>query len=477
MRRDYKILILDENETRRAKLKTVLDFLGEPSEVAACRDWEACVKDPSALLTVIVGDCCQKTHKQLFTEIQTLCPNIPLLWVSEAERSATLTPTLQKHIAGVLTFPLQYDEVLSVLHACQIIQENNRDINNDGQNRPVPLFRSMVGSSDAVATVRRLIEQVAPSDANVLILGESGTGKEVAARNIHAQSTRSDHPFIPINCGAIPGDLLESELFGHEKGAFTGAVTARKGRFELAQGGTIFLDEIGDMPLAMQVKLLRVLQERCFERVGSSKSISTDVRIIAATHRNLEEEIEKGNFREDLFYRLNVFPIEMPAMRDRAEDLPQLINELMARIDGEGRDTLRLTKAALSELMKYAWPGNVRELANLIERLAILFPNGIVDAEDLPRKFREAAPDLSHVTPASDRTVAQMANAVPALPEEGIDLRAHLQKTEVALIQQALDENEWVVARAAKYLKMQRTTLVEKMRKYDLAKEQDLSTE
>ncbi len=225
------------------------------------------------------------------------------------------------------------------------------------------------GTSAAIRHIGELIRQVAAHDSTVLVLGESGTGKEVASRAIHDLSPRRARPFVALNCGAIPAELLESELFGHEKGSFTGAIAARKGRFEIAEGGTLFLDEIGDMSPSMQVKLLRVLQERVFERVGGHAPIRCNVRIIAATHRNLEEAIVRGTFREDLFHRLNVFPIEMPALRERREDLPQLIEEFIEHNVAEGRPRVQLSPAALGVLAQCPWTGNVRELSNLIERL------------------------------------------------------------------------------------------------------------
>ncbi|HHH13501.1 MAG TPA: sigma-54-dependent Fis family transcriptional regulator, partial [Thiolapillus brandeum] len=267
-----------------------------------------------------------------------------------------------------------------------------------------------------------------------------------------------------------PAELLESELFGHEKGAFTGALSARQGRFEMAEGGTLFLDEIGDMPLNMQVKLLRVLQERCFERVGSNRSIQCDVRVIAATHRDLEAEIRAGRFREDLYYRLNVFPIELPALRERREDIPALVADLIARIENEKRGSVRLTAAALEALKRYDWPGNVRELANLIERLAVLYPYGVVDAGDLPEKILRqvgAQPQSDQEAPPAPAVTLE-AGTPAALPAEGLDLREHLSSLEKALIRQALEETGGVVAHAAKRLKMRRTTLVEKLRKYGL---------
>ncbi|MFT5692876.1 MAG: sigma-54 specific flagellar transcriptional regulator A, partial [Oceanicoccus sp.] len=306
----------------------------------------------------------------------------------------------------------------------------------------------------------------------VLITGESGTGKEVVARTLHYNSSRRDMPFVPVNCGAIPRELLESELFGHEKGAFTGAVTTRAGRFEMAHGGTLFLDEIGDMPLDMQVKILRVLQERSFERVGGNKTIKTDVRILTATHRNLENMIADNTFREDLYYRLNVFPIEMPALRDRVEDIPLLLNELITRLENEKRGSIRFNSAAIMSLCMHEWAGNVRELANLVERMAIIHPYGVVGVQELPKKFRhvdEADADL--ILPESSKQGAPVIAELDGeamLPLNGIDLKEYLTSLERSLIEQALDDSTWVVARAADRLKIRRTTLVEKMRKYDL---------
>ncbi|MEP7842532.1 sigma-54 dependent transcriptional regulator, partial [Vibrio parahaemolyticus] len=283
-----------------------------------------------------------------------------------------------------------------------------------------------------------------------------------------------------------------SELFGHEKGAFTGALTARKGRFELADGGTIFLDEIGDMPMSMQVKLLRVLQERCFERVGGNSTIKVNVRVVAATHRNLESMIEEGTFREDLFYRLNVFPIEMPALKERKQDIPLLLQELMTRLEAEGGQPICFTPRAINSLMEHHWPGNVRELANLVERMIILYPNSLVDVNHLPTKYRysdipEFQPEGNPFTSIEEqeRDVFQdifsedfsfdeqsdldhNMNAPQALPPEGVNLKELLADLEVNMISQALEAQGGVVARAADMLGMRRTTLVEKMRKYNL---------
>ncbi|MGB5625891.1 MAG: sigma-54 dependent transcriptional regulator, partial [Woeseiaceae bacterium] len=306
--------------------------------------------------------------------------------------------------------------------------------------------------------VRQLIEQVADFDTNVLVTGQSGTGKELVARTIHDLSDRADKPFVPINCGAIPADLLESELFGHQKGAFTGAISARTGRFELAEGGTLFLDEIGDMSVDMQVKLLRVLQERTFERVGSGKTQRCDVRIIAATHKDLPKAVKDGEFREDLFYRLNVFPIEMPPLYKRVSDLPQLLKELLIAHRGEQHGDLRVSPEAAEVLANYSWPGNIRELSNLVERLAIIKPEGIIEVQDLPAKYCEAR--KAEDAPANPVSEAlQLTNA---------NLKESLQSLEQDLIEQAMQVSNGVVAKAARLLNMRRTTLVEKIGKYNI---------
>ena len=360
--------------------------------------------------------------------------------------------------------------------------------------------RFLTGNSPAIAEVNALIRQVAAHDSTVLILGESGTGKEVAAHAIHDLSPRRNRPFVAVNCGAIPSELLESELFGHEKGSFTGAIAARKGRFEIAEGGTLFLDEIGDMSPSMQVKLLRVLQERVFERVGNHVPIRCNVRIIAATHRNLEESIGRGAFREDLFHRLNVFPIDMPPLRKRVGDLPLLVRELVAQNVADGRSKVQLAQRTFAALALHPWTGNVRELGNLIERLSIIAAGRIVQIEDLPSKYRppegwvweerqprkDAGSGDEHVldvaetldlletgtiadTPAADASAglpqAAVSDSLTTLPEAGLDLREHLLAIERSLVQQALERANGTVAHAARLLNLRRTTLVEKLRK------------
>lgn len=351
------------------------------------------------------------------------------------------------------------------------------------QNNNIELFRSLVGKSQAMQNIQHEIKQVATSDANVLILGESGTGKEVVARNIHYFSNRNNKNFVPVNCGAIPPDLLESELFGHEKGAFTGAITSRQGRFSMAEGGSLFLDEIGEMTMAMQVKLLRVLEERVFERVGGSATIKADVRIIAATNRNLEEMVEQGKFREDLYFRLDVFPIHLPALRQRIEDLPLLSKELILRLERTKQNTVRFTQNAIIAMSKYDWPGNVRELANLIERMSITHPHGVVGESDLPAKIKVNALsankglELKDLDERSIQAVCSVPTTINTpqinFPAEGFDLKSYISNIEIKIIQDALNNNDGIIAQAAKTLGLRRTTLAEKMRKYHIVRHSD----
>ncbi len=471
------VYLVDEDPERRKYLEHILSFLdGNVLFASNPDDIHQHIKSATeACSAVLVGpDLDRDALSNFANKLNELHPEIPLF--QTILNGGELWRGFEgcENVIGSLSLPTQYDNLMGLIHKAQVYQEAHRQ--GEVVARPVELFRSLSGSSRATRHVNRMIEQVADSDATVLILGESGTGKEVVARKLHFHSHRRGKAFVPVNCGAIPADLLESELFGHEKGAFTGAISARKGRFEMAESGTLFLDEIGDMSMPMQVKLLRVLQERTFERVGSNKTLHANVRIIAATHRDLEKAIAEGRFREDLFYRLNVFPIEVPPLRDRVEDIPVLVNDLIHRIENEKRGSVRLTPAAVAALSHYRWPGNVRELANLIERLAILYPFGVVDVGDLPDKFRPAGEVLDTVQlpevaiPGGEPDTTQHA---PRLPNNGIDLKAHLGSLEQSLIQQALEESGGVVAHAAKRLHMRRTTLVEKLRKYGLQRQHE----
>lgn len=475
-----EILIISDNEVRKNNLNVILTFMGE-----ACShsDYSHCIKTieiKNDLVAILIDGELPELAEDVIEKFSSI-PFINIGFQLNGERN-------YHNMMGSLFEPITQPSMIELLNKCQNFHRLNTPT-LDSTSGKTRLFRSLVGNSDGIKEVRSLIEQVAPSDANVLILGESGTGKEVIARNIHYMSNRQKGPFIPINCGAIPGELLESELFGHEKGAFTGAIGSRKGRFELAEGGTLFLDEIGDMPLQMQVKLLRVLQERIFERVGGSKIINCDVRIVAATHRNLDDMIIENTFREDLYYRLNVFPIESPALRERAADIPLLLQELAHRLESNNENMVKFNDDAMRSLMSHAWPGNVRELSNLVERLAILYPKKLVGIKELPVKYqygnalltvnslseeqqeREALNDLFLSQAEETSEATQVGILSTALPSDGVNLKEYLSDLEINLISQALEQQEWVVARAADQLGMRRTTLVEKMRKYEISRQ------
>lgn len=316
-------------------------------------------------------------------------------------------------------------------------------------------FHNIIGQSRKMLEVFDLVRKVADCDSTILLNGETGTGKGMVARAIHKRSKRRDKPFISINCGAIPENLLESELFGHVRGAFTGATSSKQGKFELADGGTILLDEIGDMSSDLQVKVLKVLEEGEFEQVGGAKTIKVDVRIIAATHRDLSEEVQKGNFREDLYYRLYVIPMMLPALRERKSDIPYLIAHFLEHFNQKNdRDVREITEEALAMMTSYSWPGNVRELKNMIERLVVLKGSGKIAARDLPLELKS-----THKFEPS---------ATIEISDEGICLNSAVTEFEKALILQSLEKTKWVKNKAAKLLHLNRTTLVEKIKRHHL---------
>ncbi|GLS27349.1 sigma-54-dependent transcriptional regulator [Marinibactrum halimedae] len=476
MRTELKLLVIDDDHQHRHDLKVVLDFMGEPVIEARSDNWQGLVESQEsgsdALVAVFICNI-ESPLENLLKALRRWDAHLPFILCGDFGTQVQGNAVVENLIIAHINEKPSYACLTDTLHRAERYREAQTSNKRNDQSRPIHLFRSLVGTSRNIESVREMMSQVADKEVSVLILGDSGTGKEVVARNLHYSSERRNGPFVPVNCGAIPAELLESELFGHEKGAFTGAISARAGRFEMAEGGTLFLDEIGDMPLNMQVKILRVLQERVFERVGSNKTQSVNVRIIAATHRNLENMIEAGTFREDLFYRLNVFPIEMPSLNERAEDIPLLINELVARLESEKRGSVRFNSAAIMSLSRHSWPGNVRELANLVERMAILHPYGVIGVQDLPEKYRhvqveEEAFSLPEEDIASHLPSVASMNDRALLPDEGIDLKEYLNNLERNLIQQALDDCGGVVARAATRLAIRRTTLVEKMRKYGL---------
>jgi sigma-54 dependent transcriptional regulator, flagellar regulatory protein len=495
---DAKVIVMEPSDSQARTLEAVLKFLDlSPVRFHDLAELGRKTEGAHDWLALIVGaETIAREGPELVARLRALAQPLPVIYLSSdglpkiAESSGDLA---WLH----LELPVKQRRLSAVLNQAQ-------NVRNGHPTQPGTYHFRPSGTSPAMRAIHRLIEQVAPFDTNVLILGESGTGKEMVARHVHELSGRSGHPFVPVNCGAIPADLLESELFGHEKGAFTGALSTRVGRFEFAEGGTLFLDEIGDMSLQMQVKLLRILQERSFERVGSNRTIDCNVRIIAATHRDLDAAILAGRFREDLFYRLNVFPVQMPPLRERLEDLPILIEHLLCRQGQNSGRHIRLDKSAMHCLVRNRWPGNVRELANLLERLAILYPDQTISAADLPERYRAggSAPFLSgdvrvhsgetamvreplllrradaadeagddeerEVGFVSCESIDEDLAVESALQNGGINLKDHLSAIEIGLIRKALEKADGTVAEAARLLNMRRTTLVEKLRKYRL---------
>jgi len=425
------------------RLEHCLEFLGVPAAIGQ--------HDEPPLGDILITDEVDPTDPADAVVIQVLC-------------KGALTPVDEAAIH--VRWPLRHDDLVAALARAKACLAQRRRSDPAADGGPA-LFGDLIGDSEPLQRVKQLMNQVAASDATVLITGESGTGKEVVARSLHQASRRRGQPFVPVNCGAIPAELLESELFGHEKGAFTGALETKKGRFELAHGGTLFLDEIGDMPPAMQVKLLRAIQDKCVERIGSVRSITCDVRIIAATHQDLENLIEQNRFREDLYYRLAVFPIPIPPLRQRPADVAPIALDKLQRLSRDTDTSVTLSPDAWAALQTYEWPGNVRELCNLVERLLLQYPNSIVDVADLPVRLRTSS---VAVTPAEPAATSERDNTV-VLPVNGIDLRAFLADMERSLIKQALDDSESIVAHAADRLHIRRTTLVEKMRKYGIRRE------
>ena len=477
---ESRVLIIDHDAERAHAHAAILQFIDYRAvRVDSAAEIQLAEHRPQDWLAILLGHETQWDQLEQFVDwLRRDRYHPPVLVLQPYFEMARERLGLDESALLTLETPVKYSQLNELLRRAGLLRMDRQAA---ATRRSGP-----TGNSAAIRRVRQMIGQVAPFDSTVMITGESGTGKEVAARAVHDQSARRDQPFVAVNCGAIPSELLESELFGHEKGAFTGAITARKGRFEMADAGTLFLDEIGDMALSMQVKILRVLQERTFERVGGTRSQRCNVRIIAATHRNLEDAIIKGSFREDLYYRLNVFPIEMPPLRERLEDLPLLMDDLTKAMERNGHGQAALTADAVHALRAYHWPGNVRELSNLFERLAVLHPGRQVSAAELPRQYRGSAAGVASTpAPVAPKLAAvsndcvvlpqsgelQAPRSVSELPPEGVNLKDHIEAIEIDLIKQALEKSDGVVAHAAKLLNTRRTTLVEKLRKYGLSRD------
>ncbi|MBI4686747.1 MAG: sigma-54-dependent Fis family transcriptional regulator [Nitrospirae bacterium] len=386
---------------------------------------------------------------------------IPSIVVTAYATVKTAVEAMKLGAFDYVTKPFMVEELLIVVkRALNVSKLQKENIMLKKQLQKKYDFHRLIGSSPQMQKVYEMIEKIADTDSTVLISGESGTGKELVAKTIHYNSSRSQNAFVPLNCAAIPKDLLESELFGHEKGAFTGAVNTRIGRFELATGGTIFLDEIGELHPSLQVKLLRVLQEREFERVGGTKTIKADVRVLAATNKDLEKATQDGSFREDLYYRLNVIPLQIPPLRERKEDIALLIEHFLSIFSKKKkREPLKVSAEVMGCLLNYNWPGNVRELENLIERLVILTDANVINVSDLPDRFFQAR------DPFIAKTLSPLSSGKVLLPEGGVDLNDLLNDIEKSLINQAMQKAGGVKSRAASILGLNRTTLIEKLKK------------
>ncbi|MCB0365200.1 MAG: sigma-54-dependent Fis family transcriptional regulator [Bdellovibrionaceae bacterium] len=455
-----RILIVDDETSLRTALFRALDRRGyQVITASSCSEAESFSQSDTPLDLALVdlrlpdGD-----GIELMTKLQMYQPQLQVIILTGFGTIELAVEATQKGAYHFVSKPFNLDEILSLID--KALQHKELEAENHQLKSALHKkyrFDNIIGQSDEILSVLNLIERVAESDSTVLITGESGTGKELVAKAIHFNSPRATKPFIPINCGAIPSELLESELFGHVKGAFTGAIANRIGRFEMAEGGTLFLDEIGDMSANLQVKLLRVLQERTFEPVGSTKTITANVRVVAATNANLEKAVEEGRFREDLYYRLNVIPIGIPSLRERRSDIPLLVHHFMEQFNkGRERKLSGMAPEAMEVLYSYPWPGNIRELENLVERLTILKGEGIVGLSDLPIKYQS-------------RGSVQTNPEKIEIPESGMDFNSAVDGFENALILRALEKTGWNRNQAAILLRLNRTTLVEKIKKKGLA--------
>ena len=454
-----RVLIVDDESTLRTTLFRAIDKRGI-NAITANRVDEAkmlCQADQQLDLAIVDINLPDGDGIELMNHIKAIHPACEVIVLTGNGTLENAVKATKQGAFHFITKPFNMDEFLSLVDKAlnhKKLQAENFQLRTELNKKYK--FDQIIGTSDGIKAATGMVERVADSDSTVLIHGESGTGKELMARAIHYNSSRANNPFVAINCGAIPSELLESEFFGHIKGAFTGAIANRIGRFELADGGTIFLDEIGDLEPALQVKILRVLQERQFEPVGSAKTIQVNVRVIAATNKNLEDQVREGQFREDLFYRLNVIPLYVPALRERPTDIPLLVEHFINVFNkSKNKKLAGMNAEAMDQLTQYSWPGNIRELENLIERLAILKGQGIVGLEDLPPKYRISE--------------AKMGSTISlAIPDNGMDFNAAVDDYENQLILKALEKTGWNRNQAAILLRLNRTTLVEKIKKKGL---------
>lgn len=467
----YRILVIDDDKAIRQILHDF--FAAQGFEVVTAENGQAGLELLSAdhfdlffvdLRMPVMGGL------DLLREVQKLPSRPPAIVITGHADVQSAVDAMRLGAFDYSVKPFNLDELfINVTRALSISKLERENLMLKQQLKGRYGFQQLIGDSPQMQKVYALIERIADTDSTVVIYGESGTGKEVVAKTIHYNSSRAQNPFVPINCAAIPKDLLESELFGHEKGAFTGAISTRIGRFEIASSGTIFLDEIGELHPSLQVKLLRVLQEREIERVGGSKTIKIDVRVIASTNRDLEKAMREGAFREDLFYRLHVIPFNLPPLRERVDDIPLLMGHFMKKYLAARKriQPLKIHPDTMEFLVRYRWPGNVRELENLVERFVILNESGTVMPDELPERFTQ-----STAHQAALQTGQEFRNEIASqisLPPEGLDLNGLLDAVEDNLLLQALERTGGVKKRAAALLGLNRTTFLEKLKKKKIA--------
>lgn len=464
-----KILVVDDESSVRSALFRIFDRKGY-SVITASTKAEAesfCNGNQSLDLAMVDLRLPDGDGIELMKFLKTIYPEIQVIILTGYGSIETAISATQNGAFHFITKPFNIEELTSL--AEKALKQKDLQVENTLLKTELKTkyrFNNIIGQSKEIKNVLDLIARVSDSDSNILITGESGTGKELVAKAIHYNSPRSTEPFVPINCGAIPSELLESELFGHIKGAFTGAINNRVGRFEVANGGTLLLDEIGDLDILLQVKLLRVLQERRFEPVGSTKSMDADVRVIAATNMDLEQAVLDNKFREDLYYRLNVIPIHIPSLKERQTDIPLLLHHFMEKFNRtKNRNITGFSSEALELLYGYAWPGNIRELENLVERLSILKGSGQIQVTDLPIKYRAASESIKDTSPSQAVTAT-----TPELESvsDDLDFNSAVDAYENRLILRALEKTGWNRNQAAMLLKLNRTTLVEKIKKKGL---------
>lgn len=465
---NQNVLLLDSDSNTRAALFRLLDSQSFHVISVSSISELSSMMDRLKSIDVLVGKRVLSDGKihQALRVMKSENPNLKTFILTDNAEPTDLLALKREGVNECYEAPFQLPVIVS-----DILRDLGMTQTNQGQqvmpNQNVSIydrfaFDDIIGRSPEITAVLELVEKVADSDSTVLIMGESGTGKELIAKALHYNSLRNNQSLVPVNCGAIPSELLESELFGHIKGAFTGAINNRLGRFQMADNGTLFLDEIGDMPITLQVKLLRVLQDQMVEPVGSHKMEKVNVRLIAATNVDLEKQVEEGRFREDLFYRLNVIPIRIPALRERKADIPLLAQHFISKFNREkNRSVAGIAPDAMEQLMRYPWPGNIRELENLMERMSVMVGEGVIQLADLPPRY------LNQKT----KTI-QAANPSSLIGEEGIDFNSVVDDFENKLILQALQKTGWNRNQAAKLLRLNRTTLVEKIKKKGLVAEE-----